>query len=118
MGHDRMSSPGLHKVINVPHIRRGLNHHGITLTQVLPGPLPKLAEFDPAGWQDPFLPGVHAADIHVFLVNIQCNVSLNGSWPWIDFHATLLLVFVDWDVDFWVRVAATDSGLASRAFPD
>src|SRR6266511_2152562 len=105
MGHYRISSPGLHNIVDVPDIGGGFNHHGITLTQVLPNPLPKLAEFDPASWQAPFLTDVHAADKHVFLVNIYCDVSLNGSCPWIYFHATLLLVFVDWGAYFWVRAA-------------
>ena len=51
-------------------------------------------------------------------LDIQVNVSLNGSCPRIDFHATLLLALVDWGADFWVRVAATDSSLASQTFPD
>src|SRR4030095_16158005 len=118
MGHDYMTYQRLDNVKDLPHICGGLNDHAIRLTQVLACPLPKLAEFDPAGRQDPFLAGAHATHKHIFLVNIQCDVSLYRSCPRIDFHATLLLVFVDWGADFWVRAAATDSGLASPAFPD
>jgi hypothetical protein len=68
----------LDNVKDVPHIGGGLNDHGIALTQVLLGPLSKLAHLDPAGWQHPFLISVHASSNHVFLVNVQGNIAVGA----------------------------------------
>ena len=113
-----MTHQRLDNIIDIPHIGGGFNHHCIALTQGLPGPLAKLADLDPTRQQHPFLPGIHPACQNIFFVNVQCNIALDGSCPCVYFHATLLLGILDWDVDFWVRVAGTDSGLACLAIPE
>ncbi len=98
------------------HIGRSLDDHCICLTQVLPRLLAESAHLDLPRLQDPYLGGIHPACQYIFFVDIECNVSLNVSCILGPFHAKLLLV--DWDVDFRVGVAGTDSGLACCAIPD